>query len=350
MPSSRLIESAVSGALYFTVSLCSTFFNKALISSWEFQFTSFTVLAQHIFTVLFLLLLRLFGLISFANPDRHLFLKLLPSALFYSLNIGISFIALATLNVPMYGTLKKLSTPMILYAEKIWLNKAASQKVQMSIVVIVLGVILAGAGDVTFDSFTYGLTFFACIIHAAYLIIVAKNAMEYGINSFGLLFYNSFLSIPFALMASVGARELEEITNYPHLWDYGFQSVFFMNLLLGSLLNYSTFWCIQANSPLTLTILGNLKGAMSNLLGLFLLGGVELTLLNGAGLTLNTLGSFWYSFIKYQESEKAEASQKKIEEEKEMVVVVESPRLPSSISNVEERKLKDELHEKSHEK
>lgn len=72
----------------------------------------------------------------------------------------------------------------------------------------------------------------------------------------------------------------------------------FLHLSQGVLLNYCLFLCTTANSALTTTIVGVLKGVVAVFLGFFLLGGVAFSWLNVSGIALNTLGGVWYTAIK----------------------------------------------------
>jgi len=218
----------------------------------------------------------------------------------YSINVGVALSALTSLNIPMYGVLKRLTTIFTLFGESFILQKYSSNELHRSVFVIVAGAILAGAGDLTFDMIAYIMATISCLAQSAYLIYVAKTGSEKDINSFGLLFYNSLLSIPFVLMTALMSGEIEKVLLYPKFWERDFQACFIINLLLGSMLNYSIFLCTTVNSPLTTTIMGHVKNVVSVLISLMLMN-ITLTTLNSIGLIVNMIGGFWYSYIKYKE-------------------------------------------------
>lgn len=110
----------------------------------------------------------------------------------------------------------------VLIGESIFMKKKSSWEVKQSIMLIVIGTIIAGMGDLTFDLVAYILAFLSCFAQAAYLIFVAKSGAETGINNFGLLFYNSLLAIPFVLFFVFFFGELEQVINYPHLLETDF--------------------------------------------------------------------------------------------------------------------------------
>jgi len=295
----------VAAALFYgAVSIASTFFNKAVLTVYHFNFTAFLLLTQLIFQLIVLEGMKASKLISYPQLNLQRGQQLLPVALLYSINVMVSLSALNMLNVPMYGVLKRLTILFALVGEYYFLKKTTSWQLKQSVFVIVSGAIIAGLGDLTFDLFGYCFAFLSCFAQAAYLIYVAKSGVETGVNSFGLLSYNSLLSLPFVSLFALVNGDIEGVMNYEQMWNSNFQLCFWTNLVLSSLLNYSLFLCTTVNSPLTTTIMGQLKNALSILLGLFLLGGVEITPLNLFGFILNTFGGFWYSIIKYQEKEK----------------------------------------------
>jgi len=286
---------------YAFISISTTFFNKAVLSVYDFQCKNFILLSQHIFTIGILHIMRSVKLIDFPNPQFHKCIELLPVSLLYSLNVGIALSALSHLNIPMYGALKRMTILFVLIGESIFLGKHSSSQIKQSVLVIVCGALVAGAGDLEFDFLGYVMALLSCLSQTAYLLYVAKTGAETGINSFGLLFYNSLLAIPFVLVIVLYTSELSTVLDYPRLGDNGFQLVLIANLVLGSLLNYSMFLCTTTNSALTTTVVGQVKNAVSLLLGFFLLGGVTVTFVNLVGLILNTLGGIWYAYIKYDE-------------------------------------------------
>jgi len=287
---------------YGAVSVSTTFFNKAVLSIFNFQYTNFILISQHIFTIVMLEILKGIGLIDYPNPELDKCKLLLPVSLLYSINVGVALSALTSLNIPMYGVLKRLTILFVLVGESLLMKKYSSPNVKKSVFVIVAGAVVAGIGDLTFDPFAYTMAFLSCFAQAAYLLFVAKTGAETGINSFGLLFYNSLLAIPFVFIFVILNGEVEGVVNYDRLTALDFQLCFLANLLLGAMLNYAMFLCTTTNSALTTTIVGQLKNVVSVFCGLFLLGGVEINLVNILGLSLNSVGGIAYSWVKYIES------------------------------------------------
>eukprot|EP01114_Cavostelium_apophysatum_P012999 TRINITY_DN305_c0_g1_i4.p1 TRINITY_DN305_c0_g1~~TRINITY_DN305_c0_g1_i4.p1 ORF type:complete len:326 (+),score=41.29 TRINITY_DN305_c0_g1_i4:153-1130(+) len=307
------LKSASAAAFYAVVSISTTFFNKAVLSEWQFKYPNFILLSQHVFTLIFLEFLKFMNFISFPTPEMSKCRSLLPVSLLYSLNVGVALTALENLNIPMYGVLKRLTILVVLVGERFLINKSSSGRVKISVGIIVCGAIVAGMGDLSFDPYSYAMALLSCCAQAGYLIWVAKSGAENGLNNFGLLYYNSLLAIPFVSLFVLLNNELPSVIAYPHITSFNFEVCFLLNLLLGCLLNYSMFLCTTVNSPLTTTVVGQLKNVLSVLLGFFLLGGVKFNTVNVAGLFLNCLGGVYYSYVKYEEGKaKAAASAGKL--------------------------------------
>ena len=65
----------------------------------------------------------------------------------------------------------------------------------------------------------------SCAIQAAYLLYVSKSGAEKGINTFGLLFYNSISAIPFVLVFFLFSSERTDILAFEGFASYDFQVI-----------------------------------------------------------------------------------------------------------------------------
>lgn len=231
--------------------------------------------------------------------------QLLVVSILYSANVGIALMALSSLNIAMYSTFKRLTVAVVLVGEYLVLNKTPSRWVVLSVMLMSVGVIVAGLGDVSFSLVGYSTAALSCIVQASYLIIVAKKEKELGMNSFTLLHYNSILSLPFVLVVGALKGEWLSCLEYPRLTEPVFIFNFCMACILGAILNYSIFVCTVVTSPLTLTVSGQVKSVITIIIGFFTFGGVQLTLLNAIGMSLNTAASASYSTVKYLEKSRA---------------------------------------------
>eukprot|EP00741_Cyanophora_paradoxa_P023342 tig00000254_g22549.t1 len=226
-----------------------------------------------IFSIAFLETLKALRIVSYPRFEWNTAKKVLPVAVFYCLNVAFALASLRALNVPMYNVLKRLTTFVVMIQEAILLRKTFSTNTKIAVSIIVMGAILAGVSDVDFDLYSYAMAIGSCCVQSLYLIAVNKAGVEGDLNTFGLLFYNSVLSIPCLLVVLLATGEWRAAISYPHYGDFSFQAVMLVNLLMGTTLNYALFWCTQVNSALTTTIIGQLKVILSTAIGFFVFQG-----------------------------------------------------------------------------
>lgn len=221
--------------------------------------------------------------------------------------MGIALVALSSLNIPMYSTFKRLTIAVVMVLEYFLLKKVPSKAIVLTVVVMSVGTVVAGLGDVSFDLTGYTMAIASCVLQALYLVVVAKKEKDLDLNTFGLLFYNSVLSLPFVFLAGFLKSEYSAAYTYPRWHEWSFLFNLLMACALGAFLNYSIFLCTLVNSPLTLTVSGQIKSVLTVILGFFAFGGVTITPLNAFGITINTVGSCGYSAAKYAEKTRSDS-------------------------------------------
>jgi solute carrier family 35 protein len=196
-----------------------------------------------------------------------------------------------------------------------------------------VGAVIAGLGDLSFNAIGYFLCALNCVVTALYLVFIAKVKNETNLDTFGLMFYNNVLSIPFVVLVVLGL-EYEDVINYPYWTDPGFlvppppathtrppththhrtrtlgadvcvwcslgvQLCFIMSSVQAFLLNYFIFLCSLINSPLTTSVTGQIKNIFTTGIGLFIFGDVQISFLLSVGLLLATIASVWYHLLYY---------------------------------------------------
>lgn len=182
--------------------------------------------------------------------------------------------------------------------EYIFVGQKHSLYVVCSVAIIILGALVAGARDLSFDSYSYTVVFMSNICTAIYLASVARVGKSSGLNSFGLMWCNGLLCGPILLCWTFIRGDLELTMNFPYLLFPGFQVVMLLSCILAFLLNYSVFLNTTLNSALTQTICGNLKDLFTIGIGWLLFGGLPFDLLNVIGQSLGFLGSCFYAYCK----------------------------------------------------
>lgn len=234
--------------------------------------------------------------------------SLFPIVFFYNANVAFALAGLQVLNIPIFNALKRLTPVLIIIGKFAIGDGIPSRQVLLSVSTIVVGCIIAGLGDLSFDPLGYFVALSSCGLQSTYLILVEKSGKEQGYNSHELLLYNAVLSLPvlsvLILCSGEGFAALSAFNEQMESSSF-FLALLIFSLFLGSMLNYSLFLCTLWNSALTTTVVGAMKALVSSVLGFFVLGGVKITILVVLGVFMNTAGGIWYAALKYHQKHKA---------------------------------------------
>ncbi|CAN0860310.1 UDP-galactose/UDP-glucose transporter 7 [Linum grandiflorum] len=298
-PSSAL--GLVAALSYGVASMAMVFINKAIIMQYSHSMTLLTL--QQVATALLIHVGRNMGYTKSRALTLQTAKRLLPVSLFYNANVAFALASLKGVNIPMYIAIKRLTPLAVLIAGFFAGKGRPSTQVTLSVLLTAGGVVIAALGDFSFDVFGYGLAFISVFFQTMYLVLVEKSGAEDGLSSVEIMFYNSFLSLPFLAFLIIVTREFPDslVLLIAKSNSMSFLAILILSLVMGIVLNYTMFLCTIVNSALTTTIVGVLKGVGSTTLGFFLLGGVKVHGLNVTGLVINTAGGVWYSYAKYQQ-------------------------------------------------
>ncbi|XP_010496777.2 PREDICTED: putative UDP-sugar transporter DDB_G0278631 [Camelina sativa] len=310
--SSRGVFAAIS---YMASAVLLVIFNKAALSSYRFQSANVITLFQMLSSCLFLYVMRYFKFISFNNDglksehnNKSLFTLVTTRRLFQTIPLAFTYLfymlvtmeSVRNINVPMYTTLRRTTILFTMIMEYFLTGQKHSASIIFSVGIIILGAIIAGIRDLSFDGYGYGLVFTANICTATYLALIARIGKSSGLNIFGLMWCNGIICIPFLLLWTSVKGELEAMLSFPHLYSLGFQVVICLSCMLAFLINYSVFLNTTLNSALTHSICGNLKDLFTIALGWLIFAGLPFDWVNVMGQALGFTGSIVYAFFKYK--------------------------------------------------
>ncbi|KAL8160972.1 hypothetical protein V2J09_012461 [Rumex salicifolius] len=295
--------SLIAAVSYGVASMAMVFINKAIVMQYVYSMTLLTF--QQLATTILIHIGRVTGRTKARPLSMGTAKKLLLVSLFYNANVAFALASLKGVNIPMYIAIKRLTPLAVLVSGFLMSKKKPSKEVSLSVLLIAAGVIIAALGDFSFDLVGYGMALTSVFFQTMYLVLVEKSGAEDGLSSIEIMFYNSFLSLPFLLFLIIATREFPNSLSllFAQGTSLSFLTILVLSLLMGIVLNYTMFLCTVVNSALTTTIVGVLKGVGSTTLGFFFLGGVEFHALNVAGLVINTAGGIWYSYAKYKEKQ-----------------------------------------------
>lgn len=295
------LKSLFAAVSYGFASMAMVFINKAVLMQYAYSMTLLTL--QQLATTLLIHFGRKMGYMKARELDMTMAKRLLPLSIFYNANVAFALASLKGVNIPMYIAIKRLTPLAVLIAGCFSGKGRPTTQVALSVILIAAGVLIAALGDFSFDLYGYSMAFISVFFQTMYLVLVEKSGAEDGLSSVEIMFYNSFLSLPFLMFLIIATGEFPNSLSvlFAKSYSFSFLVILILSLVMGIVLNFTMFLCTIVNSALTTTIVGVLKGVVSTTLGFFLLGGVQFHALNVSGLVINTAGGVWYSFAKYQQ-------------------------------------------------
>ena len=208
------------------------------------------------------------------------------------------------------STLRRLTVLMVVLCEMIVLRKRQSGMTIISVSVMVLGSFIGGWGDLQFDLYGYSMVLLNNLVTALNLVFIKKTLLDTKLASdtFGVLYYNSVISIPFLLVLVVLSGEIFSLGDYPYWSSLAFQTSFLISACMSFLMNYSTYWCTEVNSALTTSVTGQVKNVLSSFVALSMFGMKATPMLVG-GLTVGLSGSMMYAYAVYKTDMARKAAQ-----------------------------------------
>ncbi|KAA8493034.1 UDP-galactose/UDP-glucose transporter 7 [Porphyridium purpureum] len=302
------------GVCFFYISMSSAmvFTNKALSYNYGFTMTNALLLMQMVFTIALLHFLRdICGLLSFNRFERDTALRIAPISVFYCLNGAFALVAVRELSVPSYTLVKRLAPMFSITLEFALLGKRSKPRVLVALAVMLSGTLLAARADTRGTILGWSSGLVSCFLQGLYLTLVKKTGAETGLNSFGVLYYHSLISLPILSVLVVLLGEMQPLLNYPQWTDMSFMIVLAWSLFMGVMLNYSLFLATELTSPTSTLVSGQVKAIGQTAIGMFTFGGAERNQAYIIGTLMNIGGGTGYGYSKYLDM-KERADQQKL--------------------------------------
>eukprot|EP00873_Tetraselmis_striata_P039390 jgi/Tetstr1/459654/TSEL_005010.t1 len=286
---------------YGSVSISITLFNKAIFAVYKFSYPNVVTLLQIMISIVYIRILGLTGHMKLAPFSFKTVQQLAPMTFFWWIYVFSGVTALNYLNIPMFSVLRR-STSIVVVAVNFALYRTLPTNDSMgALLVMVVGAIVAGMSDMTYNRAGYIWTFICVFSTAAYLTAIKWCKDKSGVGEHDLLLYNNLIALPFmAAYLYLATDELDTVWEYPRLHDPSFQLFLLLSISQAFLLNMCIFYCTTTNSPLATSVTGQLKDLVMTSAGMVLFGDVIFNAVNITGLLIGLLGGVWYSYIGYK--------------------------------------------------
>jgi len=307
----------VSAVSYGICSIVLVMVNKRILYTYKFGSPVVLLLLHLSFSITLLELSKRVGLLSIRPFEWRLAFKMFPLSLIFVLNILVSFFALSRTSVPMFTTLRRMTTMFVLLAQWKILGLKPSSTVIQCVLLMMAGAGLAGLSDLSFDPLGYLCVFVNNSLTAGYLVSMKYYFGSLKLQAVEVLRYNCAMSIPLIAVLCVVDGRVHAVLTSPAMLDKSFLIVFLMSGFLAFAVNFTTYWCTQVNNPLTTSVTGQLKNILTTMMGMLLFPDVHINPTFLFGIGVGTIGGILYSVHKFMESQREKKEDKISDPEKE---------------------------------
>jgi len=226
--------------------------------------------------------------------------KLVPLSFIFIGMIVFNNLCLLYVEVSFYQVARALTIVFNIIFTYYILDTTTSWPAIQACLVVVMGFVVGSWGEANFswEGVIYGLT--SSVFVALYSIYVKKALPLVDGNHWKLMMYNTILSIFFLVPVMVVAGEHDTLYDHPTAQTPWFWVLNTVTALFGFLINIAIFLQIKHTSALTHNLSGTAKACVQTLISIAIFQN-EITVMNGFGIFLVILGSFWYSHVRYRE-------------------------------------------------
>lgn len=208
------------------------------------------------------------------------------------MSAALGFYGQARVNVPMMLVLRRTNTMFALVAEYLFIGRTATRAVFLSCVLTVLGALVAGYRDLTFDGPGYSLVCLQNVATTASTISMFFVSRKFQLSGGAMTFIMSIFSLPWSLgwaFATDAKAPLDDTLPF-----------FFLLVVLGTANMYCSTMSVTQHSPLTTSIAGNFKDIFQTIIGAILFHDYIWHWVNFIGILFSFIGCSCFIFAKMQ--------------------------------------------------
>ncbi|XP_048255652.1 UDP-N-acetylglucosamine/UDP-glucose/GDP-mannose transporter-like isoform X2 [Haliotis rufescens] len=294
-----LFQRLYSAVFYGVASFLIIVVNKIVLTTYRFPSFQILAIGQMVTGIVVLFLAKRVGLVHFPGLSKETVLKVWPLPLIYVLNLLTGLGGTQRLNLPMFTVLRRFSILFTMFGEYLILGYSVALTTKLTVLLMILGAIIAGSTDLAFDLMGYVMILLNDVFTAVYNIYVKKKLDSKELGKYGVLYYNSLFMVFPALLLAEYNGEIEKAVLFKEWFNPVFLGQFLLSCFMGFILNYSIILCTACNSALTTTVVGVLKNTTVTYVGMFIGGDYIFSLSNFAGMNISILGSLLYSYVTF---------------------------------------------------
>jgi hypothetical protein len=230
-------------------------------------------------------------------------LTLLAFSLLFTLNIAISNLSLAMVSVPFHQVMRSTCPVVTILIYRSVFARTYSTATYLSIIPLVLGAALATFGDYQASLLGVLLTILGVLL--ACIKTVATNRLMTGplnLSAMELLLRLSPLAAIQCMAWAYFMGELESLRVFSQLeggFSFSFTLLILANALMAFALNVVSFQTNKIVGALAVTVCGNVKQALTILLGILLFS-VPVGVMSAVGMVVTMVGAAWFSKVEFE--------------------------------------------------
>ncbi|KAA0149908.1 hypothetical protein FNF31_07115 [Cafeteria roenbergensis] len=236
---------AILACLAYSASSCTmVLLNKAVLSRFDYNYKACIMALQGLVALSLMLVSKRLGVLQFKALSKASLQLWFPVNIFFTLMLYTSFESLKRLHVPSVTIFKNVTNIVIAAGAWWWFGEKVNLYVGLSLGMVVLGALLAGATDLSFDLEGYTWMAINCVSTAAYVL----------------------------LLLATGIGEIPDGITSPELTAPAFIAALALSGCVGFALNLTSLWCVSETSATTYSMVGALNKIPLAVLGTLLFG------------------------------------------------------------------------------
>ncbi|XP_068737836.1 UDP-N-acetylglucosamine transporter TMEM241 homolog isoform X1 [Montipora capricornis] len=194
---------------YCFFGVITTFVNKHVLSNLHFTYPTVFQSWQTGSSALALLSMSTLGFtdLNIVSVNRSVLRSWLPASVLFSATIYSGSVALSRLPVPVFCAIHYISTILQTLVESIVLRQDLPIKVQLSLIMTALAVVMVAATDTKFDQIGYKWMLIHCTFSALY-ILYANSRKKNSFSALDQMFCNAVTSVIILMTISVATGKV----------------------------------------------------------------------------------------------------------------------------------------------
>ena len=298
----KISTGLIAAYIYLILNIGINLVNRVLFLNYEFTFDYTLIFLQEFLCLIIYAILswksKTFkeeaGKISFKDFWKLKY-KYIGYSFFFLMKILVSFLGYQIItNIPLYGSLRKLVTPMMLIYQFIFKKKKIDKIKIFVVILFTIGAIFTSLDDFSTDFIGYIVVFTINTMTVINFEISENFKKNNGVSNLKLLAYSSFI-LPPLLLIFIVFMELGDLIKYfkaKHDFSYfGLFSNLFLSCFISFALTMSLFISNEKIKSLTTKLLSDSKFIFITILSYFILKTFEFTWKNILGLLISTSGA-----------------------------------------------------------